>query len=167
MKRNGQNSTRRPQLCGTAASCPRLPPTGSRRPTKQEAAASAASFAFCPSRHRRRKKRTSTQPTNATAKSAKPAAASGKNGKSFAKELRGTAPKRTGAYAKDWTSKQTGANARGAKTYTVYNKAHYQLTHLLQNGHKGPAPAPAYPHIDRPAEKWQQEFVTECEEATK
>ena len=25
-KRNGQNSTRRPQLCGTAASCPRLPP---------------------------------------------------------------------------------------------------------------------------------------------
>ena len=40
-------------------------------------------------------------------------------------------------------------------------------THLLQNGHKGPAPAPAYPHIDRPAEKWQQEFVTECEEATK
>lgn len=87
--------------------------------------------------------------------------------KGLAKELRGTAPKRTGAYAKDWTSKQTGANARGAKAYTVYNKAHYQLTHLLQNGHKGPAPAPAYPHIGRPAEKWQQEFVTECEEATK
>lgn len=87
--------------------------------------------------------------------------------KGLAKELRDTAPKRTGAYAKDWTSKQTGANARGAKAYTVYNKAHYQLTHLLQNGHKGPAPAPAYPHIDRPAEKWQQEFVTECEEATK
>ena len=59
--------------------------------------------------------------------------------KGLAKELRGTAPRRTGAYAKDWTSKQTGANARGAKTYTVYNKAHYQLTHLLQNGHKGPA----------------------------
>ena len=75
--------------------------------------------------------------------------------KGLAKELRGTAPK------------QTGANARGAKAYTVYNKAHYQLTHLLQNGHKGPAPAPAYPHIDRPAEKWQQEFVTECEEAIK
>lgn len=28
MKRNGQNSTRRPQLCGTAASCPRLPLLG-------------------------------------------------------------------------------------------------------------------------------------------
>jgi len=27
--------------------------------------------------------------------------------KGLAKELRGTAPKRTGAYAKDWTSKQT------------------------------------------------------------
>ena len=87
--------------------------------------------------------------------------------KGLAKELRGTAPKRTGAYAKDWTSKQTGANARGAKTYTVYNKAHYQLTHLLQHGHKGPAPAPAYPHIDRPAEQWQEKFVTECEEAAK
>lgn len=63
--------------------------------------------------------------------------------KGLAKELRGTAPKRTGAYAKDWTYKQTGANARGAKTYTVHNKAHYQLTHLLQNGHKGlPLPRP-------------------------
>ena len=51
--------------------------------TKQEAAASAASFAFYPSRHRRRKKRTSTQPTSANAKPAKPAAASGKNGKSL------------------------------------------------------------------------------------
>lgn len=89
--------------------------------------------------------------------------------KGLAKELRGTSPKRTGGgdYAKDWTTKQTGTNAPDDKTYTVYNKAHYQLTHLLQNGHKGPAPAPAYPHIDRPAEKWQQEFVTECEEAIK
>ena len=90
-----------------------------------------------------------------------------KGAKGLALDLRGTAPMRSGAFAKVWTSKQTGANARGAKAYTVYNKAHYQLTHLLQNGHKGPAPAPAYPHIDRPAEKWQQEFVTECEEAIK
>ena len=87
--------------------------------------------------------------------------------KGLAKELRGTSPKRTGAYAKDWTAKQTGANERGGKTYTVYNKAHYQLTHLLQHGHKGPAPAPAYPHIERPAEQWQEKFVTECEEAAK
>lgn len=87
--------------------------------------------------------------------------------KGLAKELRGTGPKRTGAYAKDWTYKQKSVNARGEKTYTVYNEAHYQLTHLLQNGHKGPAPAPAYPHIDHPAEKWQQEFTTECEEAIK
>ena len=87
--------------------------------------------------------------------------------KGLAKELRGTAPKRTAHTQKTGLPSRRARNARGAKAYTVYNKAHYQLTHLLQNGHKGPAPAPAYPHIDRPAEKWQQEFVTECEEATK
>lgn len=47
-----------------------------------------------------------------------------------AKELRETSPKRTGEYAKNWSSKKTDGG------YTVYNKgktAH--LTSLLENGH--------------------------------
>lgn len=47
--------------------------------------------------------------------------------KGLAKELRGTSPKRTGAYAKGWAAKQTGTSERGGKTFTVYNKTRYQL----------------------------------------
>lgn len=50
------------------------------------------------------------------------------------KELRDTSPKRTGDYAKDW-AKKTGYESTRTKRNTVYNKGHYQLTHLLENGH--------------------------------
>lgn len=46
-----------------------------------------------------------------------------------ANKLQNTSPRRTGAYASSWTSKQEG------KGYVVYNSDHYQLTHLLENGH--------------------------------
>lgn len=46
-----------------------------------------------------------------------------------AQDLQTVSPKRSGAYARDWTvSKQRGA-------YIVHNKDHYRLTHLLNNGH--------------------------------
>jgi len=38
---------------------------------------------------------------------------------------------RTGAYTKDWAVDKPGLNG-----YSVYNKKHYQLTHLLENGHQ-------------------------------
>lgn len=55
-------------------------------------------------------------------------------GEDTAKELRQTSPKRRGAYARDWASKVTYEDWQDIRV-TVYNKRHYQLTHLLENGH--------------------------------
>ena len=55
-------------------------------------------------------------------------------GEDTAKELRQTSPKRRGAYARDWDSKVTYDDWQDIRV-TVYNKRHYQLTHLLENGH--------------------------------
>lgn len=46
---------------------------------------------------------------------------------------------RTGKYTKDWTAEQRGSRASavtGLNGYSVYNKKHYQLTHLLEHGHQ-------------------------------
>lgn len=57
-----------------------------------------------------------------------------KAGKEAAKELRATSPKRTGKYAKGWTSKAVIDSS--AKTeVVVHNAKAYQLAHLLENGH--------------------------------
>ena len=45
---------------------------------------------------------------------------------------------RTGAYQKDWVAKQRERTNSVVTVggYTVYNKEHYQLTHLLEYGHQ-------------------------------
>ena len=46
---------------------------------------------------------------------------------------------RTGKYTKDWTHDQRGSRTSaitGLNGYSVYNKKHYQLTHLLEKGHQ-------------------------------
>ena len=51
-------------------------------------------------------------------------------------QLKSTSPKRPkhGEYARSWAVKvEEGSN--GVAQYTVHNKRHYQLTHLLENGH--------------------------------
>lgn len=64
------------------------------------------------------------------------------------------APVKTGAYRSGWTSKVTIKSRRGGYGRTIYNngrtvdgKRCYRLAHLLQNGHGGPRPAGAHPHI--------------------
>lgn len=45
---------------------------------------------------------------------------------------------RTGAYAKDWTAgqREKTKSVIQVQGYTVYNKNHFQLTHLLEHGHQ-------------------------------
>lgn len=53
--------------------------------------------------------------------------------KECVQQLKNTSPKRTGAYARSWTVKKEGHG--GVTDYIVHNSKHYQLTHLLENGH--------------------------------
>ena len=64
------------------------------------------------------------------------------------KELRTTAPKKTGAYRKSWTYKVIGETANTINV-TVHSKDRYRLTHLLENGHakRGGGRVKAIPHI--------------------
>lgn len=61
-------------------------------------------------------------------------AAEQKVAKEAASKLRNTSPKRTGKYAKSWKVK-TQRGSAGIDEVIVYNRDHYQLTHLLENGH--------------------------------
>ena len=69
-------------------------------------------------------------------------------------KLQNTSPRRSGAYASGWTVKK-----ESSKEVIVHNSDHYQLTHLLENGHvvrnkKGTyGRAPAHKHI-KPVETW-------------
>lgn len=51
-------------------------------------------------------------------------------------QLKSTSPKRPkhGEYARSWTVKKQETGI-GVSEYVVHNKRHYQLTHLLENGH--------------------------------
>lgn len=50
------------------------------------------------------------------------------------KMLRANSKKRTGSYAKDWAKMQVRAWGYGS-TYTIYNRKHYRVAHLLENSH--------------------------------
>lgn len=54
--------------------------------------------------------------------------------KEAVQKLRNTSPKRTGAYARSWTLKKLSSYG-GIDDVVVHNSKHYQLTHLLENGH--------------------------------
>lgn len=73
-------------------------------------------------------------------------------------KLKNTSPKKKGDYARSWGLERERGPGH-INTVIVRNKKHYQLTHLLENGHlivnkKGEyGRAPAHPHIG-PAEQW-------------
>lgn len=90
-------------------------------------------------------------------------------GKGMRKEISANSPTRTGAYKKGWRC-EISQNGRGNKQAIVKNKTNYQLTHLLEKGHKkrgGKGRVKAYVHIAPAAEKWKGKFEQRCEEACK
>ena len=82
-----------------------------------------------------------------------------------AQKLRNTSPKRAkgGEYAASWSTRKYG------KGYVVYNKEHYQLTHLLEYGHDivnkfgEYGRAPAHVHIKPVADEYERQFIENVE----
>lgn len=83
-------------------------------------------------------------------------------GKVGASLMTKSSPRRSGAYAKSWTSTPT---KRG--TVYIHNKKHYRLTHLLEKGHKTNFKTGKYgktrmtsavPHISKVEDYLQEQF---------
>ena len=76
-----------------------------------------------------------------------------KTGKSVKKDIQANAPKKTGAYSKNWSVKTTKETSDSLEL-TVYSPKKYQLAHLLEKGHakRGGGRTKAMPHI-APAEE--------------
>ncbi len=76
-----------------------------------------------------------------------------KTATSVKKEISSNAPKRTGKYAKSWSTKKTKENSHCLEM-TVHSKNKYQLAHLLEKGHakRGGGRVSGRPHIS-PAEE--------------
>lgn len=72
-------------------------------------------------------------------------------------QLRSSSPRKTGKYARGWTTKQIDKNG-----IVIHNSKHYQLTHLLENGHvirnkKGTYGRTAGIKHIQPVEQWASE----------
>lgn len=76
-----------------------------------------------------------------------------KTASSVRKEISANAPKRTGKYAKSWSTKKVSENSHKLEM-TVHSKDRYQIAHLLEHGHakRGGGRVNGKPHI-APAEE--------------
>lgn len=85
-----------------------------------------------------------------------------------ANDLKNSSPRRTGGYASGWSVKNLDRHGKIANLI-VHNSTHYQLTHLLENGHvvrnkKGTyGRAPARKHIAPVADRANSEVPQEIE----
>ena len=84
-----------------------------------------------------------------------------KAGKTVRDQIKGSAPVRTGKYARSWTSRKTKESATALQV-TVYSPSRYMLAHLLEHGHakRNGGRVRAIPHI-APAEAAGEEQLTQ------
>lgn len=87
-----------------------------------------------------------------------------KAAKTVQDQIKDTAPKKTGRYAKSWSTKKTKETSDSIE-YTVHSKNRYQLTHLLENGHakRGGGRVRAIPHIAPAEAKGSEQLVRDVE----
>ena len=87
------------------------------------------------------------------------------------KEIRASAPKRTGDYAKGWTSRKLGERTRSKEGYAklVCNPKRYSIAHLVEYGHakRVGGRVAGKPHIRPACDKLLPEFEKKIEEAVK
>lgn len=82
-------------------------------------------------------------------------------GKTVRDQIKGSAPVRTGKYAKSWTARKTKESSTVLEV-TVYSPSRYMLAHLLEHGHakRNGGRVRAIPHI-APAEAAGEEQLTQ------
>ena len=81
-------------------------------------------------------------------------------------EIKQRSPKRTGNYSRSWTATEM-FNRRGSIRFTVHNKKHYRLTHLLEDGHakKNGGRVEGTPHIAPAEQNAEKNLIKRIEEA--
>ena len=91
-----------------------------------------------------------------------------KAGATVRTQIKETAPRLTGRYARSWASKTTAESSTSLQV-TVYSPSRYMLAHLLEHGHakRGGGRVDAIPHI-APAEKTgEEQLLNDIEKALK
>ena len=91
-----------------------------------------------------------------------------KAGKTVKDEINGSAPVRTGKYAKSWRTKVTAEDSQGLEL-VVYSPSRYMIAHLLEHGHakRGGGRVRAIPHIAPAEEIGIEQLQSDIENALK
>lgn len=80
-------------------------------------------------------------------------------------------PRRTGEYAKGWKWQYDRQTLKGYQAVIIYNSDHYQLTHLLENGHalvrggRTVGEVKPFPHIEPAQQEAERYMLDHLQEA--